>query len=147
MTQNNRLDSLESIHFALMEMGTSTEARITWLDNNKNILDWNIDYHKVLNSFLTCQKQIFLLAAWVQGNIDIDRRVFPTADVAQARLFAKNLRSKMRGTSMDFNALINEANLNRSITRNRHLMREFADTAKRSVHVWEAFRALEVEKS
>ena len=146
MPQNNRLDSLESIHFALTEMATSTEERITWLDNNKNLLDWKIDYHKVVGDFLMCQKHILLLSAWVQGNIDMDRRVFPVADVAQARLFAKKLRSKMRGTSMDFNAFINEANLHGSITRNRHLMREFADTAKRSVHIWEAFRALEVEK-
>lgn len=145
MPNHNPLDSLEAIHDEIIEMVSSLNALTAWLNGNKTYLAWDDRDLRVFQNTDLCIEQALTLGCWVQGNIDMDRRVFPRPDVVQATLFAKKLRSQMRGTSMNFNSITNAAHLRNDINSPRQKIKMFADAGKMSIRICEAIRALETE--
>lgn len=146
MPNRNPLDSLEAIRDELIEMLSEINAVLAWLQTNRSELALSgYSYRNVLENTEESHAQGLSLMRWVEGNIDMDRRIISKPEVVQAALFSKNLRSLVRGSAQNFNSLANNAYLNHRASNIRVKIRTFSDATKRSIHICDAIRALETE--
>lgn len=146
MPNHNPLDSLEAIRDELIEMLSEINAILTWLRTNQSELSVSgYSYSDVLKNTEKSHEQGLSLMRWVDGNIDMNRRIISKPEVVQATLFSKNLRSLVRGSAQNFNSLANGAYLSHRVSSIRPKIRTFSDATKRSIHVCDAIRALETE--
>lgn len=146
MPNQNPLDSLEAIRDELIEMLSEINAILVWMRANQSeLLISGYAYSDVLKNTEKSHSQGLSLMRWVDGNIDMDRRVISKPEVVTATLFSKNLRSLVRGSAQNFNSLANGAYLSHRVSSVRTKIRTFSDATKRSIHICDAIRALETE--